>query len=629
PGAGIKEEPASELNFNDWRTQSQSFEEMAAFGNGALTLTGGAEPERIPATYITVNFFSMLGVKPFAGRAFSAEEHTEGKTRVVMLSHALWQRRFGSNPKVIGQSITLNGNPYQIVGILPQGFKNPVPAERNVAEMWIPLALDLDPTGRRSDFLRVVARLKSGVNVEQARAEMNTITSRLQQQYPQTNTGWSTTIIPLRERITGDVRPAMLVLVGVVGFLLLIACANVANLLLARSAARQQEIAVRRALGADRFRLIRQFLTESTLLSLTGGLLGSLLAWWGVELLVRLSPGNIPRLDEVRLNWQVLLFTVGISILTGLIFGLIPALHATNPNLTESLKEGGRSSTEGTRGARLRNTLVVAEIAIALVLLVGAGLMVKSFMRLQAVDPGFKPERIVALDVALPAKQYAEAPQQLAFFNQLTERVSRLPGVERVAAVTSLPFSGGSVLAFSVDGRPAPQPGQEPDAEYRVVTPKYFETMNITLVRGSMFTDEHTSSVPAVTVINETFARRFFPGEDPIGKRINLGNPERSPWRTIIGIVRDVRQKAMDEEPYPQMYAAYAQFPARAMTLVARTSSDQSGLVPSIRSELSSMDKDLPLYNARTMEKVMFNAIARQRFSMLLIAIFAGVGLLL
>jgi putative ABC transport system permease protein len=629
PVSDIKQEPASMPNFHDWRTQSQSFEEMAAFGNSAFTLTGDAEPERIPVTYITANFFPLLGVQPRMGRTFSSEEHTEGKGRVALLGHNLWQRRFGSNPKIIGQSITLNGNPYQIIGVLPAGFKNPVPAERNAAEIWVPLALDLNPNMRRSDFLNVVARLKPNVTLEQARAEMKTITTRLEQQYPATNTGWSTVMISLQERIVGDVRPAMWLLVAVVGFLLLIACANVANLLLARSAARQQEIAVRRALGAGRFRLVRQFLTESVMLAMAGGLLGSLLALWGTELLVRLSPRNIPRLSEVQLDWQVFLFTLGISFLTGIIFGLIPALYATNPNLTESLKEGGRSSTEGLRGARLRNILVVAEIAIALVMLIGAGLMIKSFIRLQGVDPGFKPDRILAVDVSLPAAKYKEAAQQLAFWEQLQGRVSQLPGVERVAAVTALPFTGGSVFAFSIEGRPAAPPGQEPDAEYRVVTPSYFETMGMTLVRGSAFTEQHTANSPAVTIISETLARKHFQGEDPIGKRINTGNPETAPWRTVIGVIRDIRQKALDEEPYPQMYVPYMQAPARTMALVVRASSDPQSLVPAIRNELSAMDKDQPLYNVRTMAQLMSESIARQRFSMLLIAVFAAVGLVL
>jgi putative ABC transport system permease protein len=630
PGSGIKKEPASLPNFNDWRTQSQSFDDMAAFVGSSMALTSDGEPERIPAAFVSANFFSVLGTQPVLGRNFTAEENTLGKHRVVILSHSLWQRRFGANPAIIGQTITLSGNPNTVIGVLPDGFKNPTPEQSKPAQIWAPLAFNFEQMARRSDFLSVVARLKQGVRPEQAQAEMNTITSRLSQQYPDTNTGWSTIVLPLHERMIGDVRTALWLLMGVVGFLLLIACANVANLLLARSVARGQEIAIRRALGADRLRLVRQFLTESVLLAMIGGLLGAFLAMWGVDVLVALSPGNIPRLDEVGLNWKVLAFTLSISLITGIVFGLLPALHATSPNLTETLKEGGRSSTEGLRGSRLRNSLVISEIAIALVLLVGAGLMIKSFTRLLDVDPGFRPERILTLELALPIAKYKENAQAVAFYDQLTGRVAAMPGVEAVGAVSTLPLSGGGdIITFLVEGRPASQPGQDVDAEYRITTPGYFATMGVPLVRGEGFTDRHNANAPAVMLINETFARRYFPGEDPIGKRLNIGNPESSPWRTIIGIVRDVRHEGLDTEPYPQMYAPLAQTARRAMTLTARTSSDPMSLVPAIRNELSALDKDQPLYNVRTMEQVLAASIARQRFQMMLIAVFACVGLVL
>ncbi|HEX8140370.1 MAG TPA: ABC transporter permease [Pyrinomonadaceae bacterium] len=630
PVAGIKKEPASLPNFTDWKTQSQSFEGVAAFIRSSLTLTSDGEPERIPCAYTSANFFSVLGVEPALGRSFTEEENTPGKHRVVVLSHSLWQRRFSANPGIVGQSITLAGNPYTVVGVLPAGFKNPTPEQSKPAELWTPLAYDFERMARRSDFLNVVARLKQGVTPAQAQAEMNTITSRLAQQYPDSNTGWSTIVLPLHERMIGDVRTPLWLLMGVVGFLLLIACANVANLLLARSTSRQQEIAIRRALGADRLRLVRQFLTESVLLSVTGGLLGSLVAMWGVDILVALSPGNIPRLDEVGLNWKVLAFTLAVSFATGVVFGLLPALHATSPNLTETLKEGGRSSTEGIRGGRLRNSLVVAEIAIALVLLVGAGLMIRSFARLQAVDPGFRPERILTMDLSLPSAKYKEDAQVSAFFDQLSSRISAVPGVESVGAVSALPLSGGGdIITFLVEGRPEQPPGQSEDAEYRIVTPGYFATMGVPVVRGEGFTERHTREAPAVMVINETFARRYFPGEDPIGKRLNIGNPERSPWRMIVGVVKDVRHEGLDTEPYPQMYTPLAQVQRRAMTLVARTSGAPLSLVPNVRHELTSLDKDQPLYNVQTMEQVLAHSISRQRFQMLLIAIFASVGLVL
>jgi putative ABC transport system permease protein len=630
PGSGIKAETSSLPNYTDWKNQAQSFEGMAAFVGSSLTLTSEGEPERIPVTYVSANFFDVLGTAPAMGRNFATEENEPGKNRVLVISHSLWQRRFGANPNLVGQSITLNGNPYTVVGILPAGFKNPTPDQSKPAEMWSPLPYNLDQAQRRSDYLSIIARLKPNVTLQQAQAEMNTITSRLAGQYPDANTGWSTKILSLHERMVGDVRTALWLLMGVVGFLLLIACANVANLLLARVSARQQEIAIRRALGADRLRLVRQFLTESVLLAMVGGILGLLLAMWGVEVLAALSPGNIPRLKEIGLNWQVLSFTLLVSLLTGVIFGLLPALHATNPDLTESLKEGGRSSSEGLRGGRLRNSLVVAEIAIALVLLIGAGLMIKSFVRLEEVDPGFHPERILTSDLQLPSAKYKEDAKVVGFFNQFMGRVAAQQGVESVAAISTLPLSGGGdTISFEVEGRPLSLPGQAVDAEYRVVTPAYFNTMGIPLVKGESFTERHTADTPIVMIVNETFARRYFKGEDPIGKRINLGDPQSDPWRTIIGIVKDIRHEGLDTEPYPQMYGPHAQLPRRAMTLVVRTSGDPLSLVPVIRNELTAIDRDQPLYNVRTMEQVLAASIARQRFNMLLIAVFACVGLVL
>jgi putative ABC transport system permease protein len=630
PASDIKTEPASLPNFNDWKTQSRSFEGMAAFAKSALTLTSEREPERIRACIVSANFLSVLGVEPIMGRNFLAEENEPGKNRVVILSHSLWQRRFGANPGILNQAITLNGNPYTVVGVLPPTFKIPSTENPAATELFAPLTIDLQQAQRRADYLGVIARLKPGVGHAQAQAELTTIAARLEQQYPDSNAGWTARLLPLHERLTGDVRSALWLLMGTVGFLLLIACANVANLLLARSTARQQEIAIRRALGADRSRLIRQFLTESVLLSLLGGILGSMVAMWGVEILVALSPGNIPRLDEVRLNLMVLAFTLGVSVMTGIIFGIFPALHATNPSLTESLKEGGRSSTGGIRGNRLRSSLVISEIAIALVLLVGAGLMIKSFVRLQEVDPGFRPERILTADMSLPRAKYKEPAQVIAFYDQFMKRISSQPGVESVAAITTLPLSGGGAIAsFEVEGRPEPPPNQVVDAEYRVVTPAYFTTMGIPLIRGEGFTERHTRDAPSVMIINETMARRYFPGEEPIGKRINLGNPQSDPWRTIIGVVKDVHDEGLDTDPYPQMYSPLAQFPANAMTLVARTGGDPLALAPNIRGELAAIDRDQPLTNLRTMEQVMSQSISRQRFNMTLIAIFSVVGLIL
>ncbi|HEX7315085.1 MAG TPA: ABC transporter permease [Pyrinomonadaceae bacterium] len=631
PGSDIMDEPSSGPNFNDWRTQARSFEGVAAFGYAGGTITeGDREPERVSGMSTSANFFQVVGVAPALGRGFLPEEEATGKNRVVVISHGLWQRRFGGDPQVIGRQINITGNVHTIVGVAPANFKTPVPGPRP-PDIWYPFALRLDESTRRGDFLNVFARLKEGATVEQARAEMVALTARLAEQYPAANAGWTVKVEPLHERVVGNVRQALWVLMGVVVFLLLIACANVANLQLARAAARRQEMAVRSALGARRGRLVRQLLTESVLLSIAGGGLGLVLAAWGVELLVALSPGNIPRLEEVGLDARVLAFTFGVSVLTGVVFGLLPALSASKADVSVSLKEGGsRGATAGTGARRLRSTLVVAEIAITVVLLAGAGLMVRSFVAIQAVDPGFRADRIVTFDFALPMTKYNEEPQRAAFFEQLTTRAATIPGVERAAVVNDLPLSSGrDFLSFVVEGRPPLPPEQVQDAEVFTVSPDYFEVMGISFVRGERLTERHRAGVPDVAVINETMARKHFPGEDPIGKRVNLGNPENTPWITVIGVVGDARTGGLDKEPYPQMYAPSAQFPYRAMTFVARTSGEPLSIAPALRRELAAIDKDLPLYNVRTMEQVMSESVARRRFQMVLIAAFAGVGLLL
>ena len=635
PKDDIKDEPASVPNFTDWRSQSQSFKEMAAFATAAPVLTEAGEPERIPGTSVTANFFATIGVEPMLGRGFVAEENKPGNNRAVILSHGLWQRRFSANPQIIGQKITLNGNPHEIVGVMSPGFKNPQPDEARPTELWLPLALDPAQAGRRSDFLKVVARLKPEVGINQARAEMATITQRLAEQYPRTNYGWGVTILSLHERIVGNLRPALWTLTGAVGFLLLIACANVANLLLARAAARQQEVAVRTALGAGRGRLVRQFLTESALLSLTGGLTGLLVGWWGVKLLVALSPGNIPRLGEVALSGQVFAFTSVLAILTGVVFGLVPALYATNPNLSESLKEGGRGATEGVRSGRLRSALVVSEIALALVMLVGAGLMTRSFLRLQHVDPGFNPERVVTALISLPVSKYPEGPQITAFYHQLLERVRATPGVESAALGSGVPLASGAYNTFWIEGRPVPRPEEaQPDADYLRVSRDYFAALGIQFIRGENFAEWYADSVPGVAIISQSMARKYFPNEDPIGKRLTTGNPQPAPgqtvpWRTIIGIVADTPSERLDTPRYPQFYVPFDQTGQRSLTLIARTAGDPLRAVGALRSATWSLDRDQPLYNIRTMEDLMASSVAARRFNMLLIGLFAGLGLVL
>ncbi|HEY9230592.1 MAG TPA: ABC transporter permease, partial [Blastocatellia bacterium] len=632
PRNDIEHETASAPDYHDWKAQGQSFEEMGAFVNTRLTLTGSGEPERYNAAYVTDGFFEVLGVPAAIGRTFTPDEDKPNASRVILLSHGLWQRRFGSDPNLIGQAITINGNPFTVVGVMPADFKHPEPETNSKAEMWAPLQVDYAKAGRRGDYLGVIARLKPQVAIEQARAEMSTLAAQLEQQYPATNSGWDTIVVSLHERFVGDVRPVLIVLLGAVGFLLLIACANVANLLLARAAARQKEMAIRTALGARRWRIIRQLLTESILLAVVGGALGLLLALWGIEALVALSPGDIPRLNEVSLDARVLLFTFGVSLVTGVLFGLFPALQAANPNLNETLKEGGRGTSEGGRGGRARRVLVVAEVALALVPLIGAGLMVKSFLRLQEVKPGFNPDRVLAVEVYLPRTTYKEGEQATAFYQQLLTRVQNLPGVEAAGAIDTLPLSGGgNVLAFFVEGRTYQPTDNTPDAEYRVVTPEYFQTMGIPLLRGRYLSEQDNPKTPRAMVINDTLARRYFGNEDPIGKRINLGDPEpdKSDWYTVVGIVQDTRHEGLGAEPYPQMYASITQEPRRSMVLVARTAGDPARMIPTIRSTVTEMDSTLALNNARTMAQVVSESIARPRFNMLLMTLFAVVALLL
>ncbi len=632
PSADIKEETLSPPNYLDWKTQSQSFEDMGAFASTRITLTSGSgEPERINASYVADGFFSVLGAEAQIGRTFTPEEDKPGNNRVIILSNGLFERRFGSDPNLIGNAITINGNPYIVVGVMPKGFISPKPDDRRPPEAWSPLAADYNQENRRGDYLSVIARLKPDATVEQARAEMATITERLEQQYPDTNSGWSAIVMPLHERFVGDIRPALMVLLGAVCFLLLIACANVANLLLARSTARQKEIAIRTALGARRGRIVQQLLTESVMLSMTGGALGLLFAFWGVGILTSLSPGSIPRLSEIGVDSRVLAFTLGVSLLTGIIFGLLPALQASNPNLNETLKEGGRSSVEGTRGGRLRSVLAATEVALALVLLIGAGLMARSFLRLQDVNPGFNAERVLTVGLFLPATKYKEGPQVVAFYKELLSKTESLPGVVSAGAIDTLPLDvGGNVLGFAIEGRPPQQPGDDtPDAEHRVVSTDYFHTMGIPLLRGRLFEEQDGPNAPQSIVINETMAKRYFPAEDPIGKRINLGDPQSTPWLTIVGIVRDTRHEALSEEPYSQMYAVHTQAPRRSLGLVVRTSGDPMSLVSAIRSRIADMDRDLPLSNMRTMDQILSESIQRPRFNMLLITIFAVVAMVL
>ncbi|HEX8163400.1 MAG TPA: ABC transporter permease [Pyrinomonadaceae bacterium] len=626
---GYPRDTPAPANYVDWRDQNKVFEDMAAIAELSFNLTGAGEPERLDGRRVSASFFPILGVEPQLGRRFTPEEDRPGENHVVILSHGLWQRRFGSDAGIIGKTITLNGYSFAVVGVMPQSFQFPTRED----QFWIPIAFTQQEAARRgSHFLEVIARLKPGVTLEQARAEMSTIAGRLQQQYPAENTELGAAVVPLHEQLVGNIRTALLVLLGAVGFVLLVACANVANLLLARAAGRQKEIATRVALGASRLRLVRQFLTESVLLAAVGGVVGLLLSAWGVRLLKAFIPENISQAGEITVDLKVLLFTLLISLLTGLVFGLAPATQATKLNLNETLKEGGRDSAAGSRGNRIRGVLVVSEVALSLILLIGAGLLINSFLRLRNVDPGFHTDNLLTMSVSLPAQKYPDHARRSAFYTEMIRRVEALPGVRSAAITSQIPLvKQGDTGSITVEGRPDPPRGQANMVAMRIVSPHYFQTMSIRLLRGREFGDQDRADAPAVAVISEGMARRYWPGEDPTGKRICPGKPE-SPddWVTVVGVVNDVQQFGLDAESKPQMYLTYQQsgyFSPRH--LVVGTNVEPTSLASAVRGAVWGIDPDQPVSNISTMEEVLSESIARQRFSTLLLGVFGVVALVL
>ncbi|MFL6530082.1 MAG: ADOP family duplicated permease, partial [Chthoniobacterales bacterium] len=503
-------------NFLDWQKRSRSFDKIAAVWDARANFTGSGDPIEVQAQLVSAAFFPALGVQPLIGRWFTEEEDRPGGTLVAILSYRLWQERFGGDSTVLGRQVTISGRSYTIVGVMPAGFT----FLNEQVRVWRPIAFDPAQDYRKTGgrFLRCVARLAPGVTVEQAQAELNGIAQQIAREYPDYNSGWGVSLVPIREQIVGDVRPVLLVLLAAVAFVLLIACANVANLLLARAASRQREFALRAALGASRGRLIRQLLTESMLLALGGGIIGVGLAYWGVQLLIAFAPDNIPRLREISIDPRVLIFTLAISLLTGLASGLMPALQASRADVNDALKEGSRGSTGGR--SRLRNVFIVAEVSLALVLLVGAGLMLRSFLHLHGVKTGFETDRVLTMRLQLPAAKYRDDQQRAAFFKQAQERVATSPGVKNVGAINFLPLSGlASSTSFNIAGQPPARPEQAPGTEVRVISGAYFAAMGIPLIKGRAF-DEHDGAGSRTLLVNETFARRFFPNEDAIGKRL-------------------------------------------------------------------------------------------------------------
>lgn len=620
--------PTSLPEFLDWKEQSRSFEHLAAFQNGNMFLDTGDGTEDVPVGLVAPEMFSLFKVSPILGRTFTDEETMPGRFRVAVLGHSLWQTRFGSDPSVLGRTIQLNGRPYTIIGVMSAGFSFP-----NRVTLWRPLPIDRATLDRGPHYLNVVGRLKPDVTHTQAQAEMGALSARLSKQYPEKTSGHGVKIVGLTDVVVGDIGLALYLFLGAVGFVLLIACANLANLMLARIGGRGREIAVRAALGASRWRIVRQLLTESLMLAVAGGIVGLLLAVWAVSWLVSLSPETIPRVQEISVDYRVAGFTLLVSVITGVLFGIVPALQVSKTDLTDALKETGRTSA-GLRKQRLRNALVVSEVALSLVLLVGAGLLIRSFAKLNQVDPGFKPEQVLTMGVSLLPNKYPEEEQVATFYRQVLERFGAVPGVISVAATTDLPFSGSNTTDnFVIEGRPAIAKEAEPLTEYHVVTPRYFQSMNIPLLAGRDFSESDTKQSPNVVVINEEFARRHFGSESPLGHRLRLQGQQRDPL-LIVGVVGNVRHLGLDEQPIAGAFVPYLQDPlstnyARSMRIVARTKSDPGVIAGSLRAELTAMDKSVPVYSLKPMTEYLRDSLSRRRFSMVLLTAFSGVALML
>ena len=607
-GEGIAEDIASWPNFADWRAQNQSFQAMAGVRDRRFNLTDAGEPEELYGANVSPNFFELMHVSPARGRGFSADEEQEGRDRVVVIGHGLWQRRFGGNADIVGQTLNLSGQPHTIIGVMPPGFQFP-----NKTEVWKPLAPDAQTRAARGAFwLPVIGRLKPGVTRAQAQAEMTAIAQRLEQQYPNTNTGFGVNVVLMHEYLVGKMRTALWLLLGAVACVLLIACANVANLLLARAATREKEVAIRSALGASRRRVVRQLLTESGLLAVLGGVLGLLLARGGLAVLLAFAPSDLPRAESIGIDRRVLFFSLGLSLLTGVIFGLVPALQASKLGLSAVLKEGGRRS--GTGGQCTRSALVVAEIALALVLLVGAGLLLKSSWHLQQVNPGFTPERVLKMHLSLPGSKYPEGTNVEAFYQQLLESLSGLPGVQAAGMSSSVLLNKiHSSAGINIEGRPAPADGRLPELPLDSISPSYFRVMGMQVVQGRNFTEQDKRDGLPVVIVNEAMARRFWPNEDPIGKRFTFGDTgPQANWLTVVGVVRDSRRQGLDAPIRIESFLPHAQRPLRAMEVVLRTTDNPLVMARTARSSVWSLDRDLPVSEIQTVEQMLGERVANQ-----------------
>ena len=623
----------SAANYLDWQSQNQVFENMAIYTYHVFTLTGGEKPEQVDASAVSSNFFETLGVQPMLGRVFSTQEDRPGRSNVVVLSHRFWQEHFGSNADIVGHNINIDGQSFLVAGVMPPSFRYP-----DFAHVWTPMAwTDKERAVRGEHHYSVVARLKSGIALKQAQAEMNTISSRLEQLYPEDNKGWGAVVVSLHDDLVSDVRPALLVLLGAVAFVLLIACVNVANLALAKTLSRRKEIAIRTALGASSARVLRQILSETVLLALAGGAIGLIYARFGVRLIMAFLADKLPHSVEVGLDLRVLGFTAIISILTGIIAGALPALRLTKADVNQALKQGLGRTDSDSGGHRTRSLLVVAEVALSLVLLIGAGLMIRSFQQLHGVNPGFETRGVLTMTAAISRAKFPSPTQHISFFEQVLQRVRTLPGVESAGVIDDIPLNqNGSHQPIAIEGRPVVAMSEQPEVDVRLISPGYMGAMRIPIVRGRDFGDTDAAGRPAAILISASMAQHFWPGEDPLGKRLTLTFFPES-VREVVGVVGDVKLDGLDQDrPSTILYMPLAQISAPSvgwqsfpMTLVVRSATKPTGIVSAVTNAVHQVDREIPLRDILTMDELVTNSISQQRFNMLLLGAFAALALLL
>jgi putative ABC transport system permease protein len=621
----------SPANFLYWKEHNTVFEQMAAFFDDTSTLTGEGEPEEIPWQGISTNLFSLLGISPILGRDFSDDEGQRGRNHEVLLSYGLWYRRFGGDRDVVGKTIRLDGESYLVVGVMPPGvtlFASQGSLTGKPAQLWWPYGWKADDRTPRGRWMSAIGSLKTGVSVTQAQTEMNGLVASFTKTYPDFESGWGVNVVPVHEDQTSVIRPTLVVLLGAVGFVLLITCANISNLLLSRASSREREIAVRGALGASWWRILQQSLTESLLLAFFGGTLGILTARWALSAVVLLVPKTL-HMNSNALDWRMVAFAAGISVLTGLVFGLAPALQAARTESYEALREAGRSET-GLRGHRVRNVFAVAQISMSLVLLAGGGLLLESFVKLSSVDPGFNPRNLLTFRVTLPSVKYSKPNEYISFFQQLLDQLRTLPGVRAATIDNSFPLTGMTPgTDFDIAGKPAPPPGQERVTEVRLIGSDYFRTMGIPLLRGRTFSDREESVESHVVIISESLARQYFPGEDPLGQRVRIYMKDQNDFCEIIGVVGDVKRQGLDTVAQGASYWPHAELPFSSMMLAVRADGDPLAKLAAIRGIVQRMDPDLPLSDIATMDQAVADSVARQHFSAVLVAIFAGIALFL